>query len=77
MVAWSCNLGQQAYLQCFLCDLVVSIAGLVRNEFDTKVKSSMTQRTVLLFSIANQLKKLVDAYKLCVVVVNQVTICPI
>jgi RecA/RadA recombinase len=77
MVAWSCNLGQQAYLQCFLCDLVVSIAGLVRNEFDTKVKSSMTQRTVLLFSIANQLKKLVDTYKLCVVVVNQVTICPI
>jgi RecA/RadA recombinase len=72
MVAWSCNLGQQAYLQCFLCDLVVSIAGLVRNEFDTKVKSSMTQRTVLLFSIANQLKKLVDTYKLCVVVVNQV-----
>lgn len=52
-----------------------SVAGLIRNEFDAKHKNDMSQRTVLLFALARQLKALADRYKLCVVVVNQVNEC--
>ena len=49
-----------------------SVAGLVRSEFDTTTVGHMLARTNALFTIAAQLKRLCDAYKLCIVVVNQV-----
>jgi RecA/RadA recombinase len=54
--------------------VIDSLAGLVRNEYNTKLKNDMIERTKVLFSLAETLKWLSDVYKLCIVVVNQVLV---
>ena len=51
---------------------VLSIAGMVRTEYDTSSSKDMSLRTSLLFRLAKQLKWLSDTFHICVVVVNQV-----
>ena len=53
-------------------DFSCSLAGLTRTEFDTTLKKEMSERTLLLFKLARQLKWLADTHDLRVVVVNQV-----
>ena len=53
--------------------VIDSIAGMVRNDYETKSVSDMSLRTVLLFKVAKELKWLADIYKVCVLVINQVT----
>ena len=53
--------------------VIDSIAGMVRNDYETKSVCDMSLRTVLLFKVAKELKWLADIYNVCVLVVNQVT----
>ena len=50
----------------------ISIAGMVRTEYDTSSTKEMALRTSLLFKIAKELKWLSDTFNLCIVVINQV-----
>ncbi len=52
---------------------MLSLAGLLRSEFDSRSVKEMTLRTAVLFRLAAKLKWLSDIFRLCVVVVNQVT----
>lgn len=61
-------------LQCFRSHYVRSLAGLVRFEYDNRSAQEMKARTILLFSLARELKLLADIFKLAIVVVNQVCI---
>lgn len=49
-----------------------SLAGLVRFEYDNRSADDMRARTILLFSLARELKLLSDIFKIGVIVVNQV-----
>ena len=53
--------------------VIDSIAGMVRNDYETKSVGDMSLRTVLLFKVAKELKWLADIYNVCVLVINQVT----
>jgi len=53
--------------------VIDSMAGLVRTEFDSSSCEEMKLRTAALFKLSRQLKWLADTYRLCIVVVNQVT----
>jgi Rad51 len=50
----------------------LSIAGMVRTEYDSSSSQDMALRTSLLFRVAKELKWLSDVHKICVVVINQV-----
>lgn len=53
--------------------VIDSIAGIFRTEFDATKSDQRFQRTISLFRLATELKILADSYRLCVIVVNQVT----
>ena len=57
--------------------LILSLAGIVRNEYDTNRGDEMRARTTTLFKVAKQLKWLSDTFKLAVIVVNQVKLLPV
>ena len=50
----------------------LSLAGLIRFEYDTTSAADMKQRTIVLFQLAKRLKWIADTFKVAVVVVNQV-----
>ena len=52
--------------------IIDSLAGLVRNEYEQDIVDMM-DRTTFLFRLASTLKWLADIYKVCVLVINQVT----
>ena len=52
---------------------VISLAGLIRFEYDSKSSEDMRDRTVFIFQLAKQLKWLSDIFKIGVLVINQVT----
>lgn len=53
--------------------IIDSIAGIFRTEFDTSRMEDRLDRTRAYFTLATELKLLADTYRLCIVVVNQVT----
>ncbi len=53
--------------------VIDSIGGILRSEYNTTESKEMKERTYILFKIAAQLKRLADAYSMCVIVINQVT----
>lgn len=53
--------------------IIDSLAGAIRCEYDPRSSKEMKDRTSKLFSFASTLKRLSDAYRVAIVVVNQVT----
>ena len=52
--------------------LRISLAGLIRMEFDNRQLQDMTARTTWLFGFAQELKMMSELFRVAVVVVNQV-----
>lgn len=51
---------------------LISLAGVMRSEYNTAVKGEMMDRTQMLFKIAQRLKALAVTFDMGVLVVNQV-----
>lgn len=49
-----------------------SLAGVIRSEYNTFLKSDMMDRTQMLFKIAQRLKALAATFDMGIIVVNQV-----
>ena len=55
------------------CSINCSIAGVIRNEFDTGIGNEMNLRTQYLFRLTSLLKWLSNTFNIAIIVVNQVT----